>query len=278
MIHALRGGLRNWVTNSRGVTAYGVLLVTAIAVPDTTHAQGRTASLVAVVSDTLGTPLPGAVIWVGMRINAVADDAGRATIRHIPPGEYLVRARHDAHFTASIMLDIGPGATVEVEFDLEPADVIQLPGISVAAERRAPHLVREGYFRRKNQRLGSFVDRDRIEQLGVAGDLCRVFNELRGFTTSSAFGNCAVRSTRGVSSLRNVAAPRGSSSWYSTTSRSCTPAFYVNGSPWDADMVATLAPNHVEAVEGYAGPATTPPRFVGAMTNFCGTIVIWLRR
>jgi hypothetical protein len=58
----------------------------------------------------------------------------------------------------------------------------------------------------------------------------------------------------------------------------CTPTFVVDGGLWAPDMVAMLAPIHVEAVEGYAGPATTPPRFTRGMANSCGTIVIWLRR
>jgi hypothetical protein len=62
-----------------------------------------------------------------------------------------------------------------------------------------------------------------------------------------------------------------------SSSRPCTPTFYVDGSIWDASMVATLSPVHVEAVEGYSGPASTPLRFARAMSNFCGSIVIWMR-
>jgi hypothetical protein len=253
-----------------------------MAMPAAANAQGRPASLTAVVTDTTGAPLPGAAVWVGMRISALTDEAGRVTIRPIPPGEYLVRFRHDTHLTESVLLEIEPGASVAIEVELVRADPIHLPGISVAVERRAPHLVRHGFYERKAQGLGSFVERDRIAQLGAAGDLCRVFDELRGFTAWSPDGRCVVRSTRGVSvPPTGLRAGRGALAYERSTSglnsRLCTPTFYVDGSIWDASMVATLSPLHVEAVEGYAGPVSTPMQFSRAMSNFCGSIVIWMR-
>jgi hypothetical protein len=232
------------------------------------HAQAGSATLVAVVTDTAGRPLADAAVWVGLRMSELTDERGRVTIHRIPAGEHLLRVRHDTHRTASVVLAIEEGATVEVEVELEPAmSAIELPGITVRAERRAPHLVRQGFYDRQAQGLGSFADRDRIERLGAAGDLCRVFDELRGFMASSPAGRCVVLSRRGVS------LPAGGSGG----SRLCSPTFMVDGAIWDRDMVASLSPVHVEAVEGYAGPGTTPGRFTRGMANFCGTIVIWLR-
>jgi hypothetical protein len=275
---SLRRVWENGVACTPRVVVLGVLLAAATAIPATADAQGRPSSLTAVVTDTTGAPLPGAAVWVGMRISALTDEAGRVTIRQIPPGEYLVRVRHDTHLTESVLLGIEPGASVEIEVELEPAHAIQLPGISVAVERRAPHLVRHGFYERKAQGLGSFVERDRIEQLGAAGDLCRVFDELRGFTAWSPDGRCVVQSRRGVSlPPMGLRAGRGALADGGSSSRLCTPTFYVDGSIWDASMVATLSPVHVEAVEGYAGPASTPIQFSRAMANSCGSIVIWMR-
>jgi hypothetical protein len=115
------------------------------------------------------------------------------------------------------------------------------------------------------------VERDDVTRLGAAGDLCRVFDQLRGFTAFSAYGRCVVTSRRGVGLSLS---PDGRSA---QAPRACTPTFLVDGAQWDSDMVAGLSPIHVEAVEGYAGPGTTPGRFVRGMGHFCGTILIWLR-
>jgi hypothetical protein len=233
-------------------------------VPGPVPAQAGSASLVARVTDTAGQPLADAAVWVGMRISALTDEAGQVTIRDIPPGEHLVRFRHDAHVTESVMIAFERGARVEIEAELEPAiAAIPLPGITVHAERRPRHLVQEGFYSRREQGLGSFLEREEIARLGAAGDLCRAFDQLRGFTAWSPYGQCVVTSRRGVS--------------LGTGSRACTPNFLVDGAPWSPTMVATLSPVHVEAIEGYAGPGTTPGRFVRGMANLCGTIVIWTR-
>jgi hypothetical protein len=274
-----------WIRLSTKIAVAGSVALAAAFVPTSADAQFRRATLAALVTDTTGTPLPGAAVWVGQRINALTDEDGRVTIRQIPPGEYLVRARHDTHLAESVMLMIERNANVEVEFELEPADVIRLPGISVAVERRPRYLVQMGFYERKVRGIGSYVERERIQQLGAAGDLCMVFSELRGFSAWSPTGQCEVRTHRGMSvpriGLRPLSAGPGVSAfnqtWQSVTSRGCTPAFYVDGVPWDPGMVSSLAPIHVEAVEGYAGPATTPPQFTRGLANYCGTIVIWLR-
>jgi hypothetical protein len=289
MTNPLRRFRDRWIGVSTQVSVQvsvaGAMVLAAVAIPTTADAQFRRATLAALVTDTAGTPLPGAAVWVGQRISALTDENGRVTIRQIPAGDYLVRARHDTHLAESVMLRIERSANVEVDFELEPAHVIRLPGISVAVERRPRYLVQSGFYERKVRGIGSYVERDRIQQLGAAGDLCMVFNELRGFSAWSPDGRCRVRSNRGMSmprtGLRPQSAGPGASafnpSWQSVTSRGCTPMFYVDGVPWDAGSVSSLPPIHVEAVEGYAGPATTPPQFTRGLDNYCGTIVIWLR-
>lgn len=174
--------------------------------------------------------------------------------------------------TESVILAFEAGAHVEVEVDLEPAiTAIQLPGITVQAERRPLHLVREGFYDRRQRGLGSFLERDVIRRLGAAGDLCRVFDELRGFNAWSPYGRCVVSSGGSVGlRLTDGAGAAGMSA-------GCPPTFLVDGASWDGEMVASLSPIHVEAVEGYRGVATTPGRFIRGMGNPCGTILIWLR-
>jgi hypothetical protein len=59
------------------------------------------------------------------------------------------------------MIAFERGARVEIEAELEPAiAAIPLPGITVHAERRPRHLVQEGFYSRREQGLGSFLERE----------------------------------------------------------------------------------------------------------------------
>jgi hypothetical protein len=45
----------------------------------------------------------------------------------------------------------------------------------------------------------------------------------------------------------------------------------------DPPSIDDFAPNGLEGIEVYAGPATTPPQF-GGLGAACGTIILWTRR
>jgi hypothetical protein len=249
-----------------GVAA--VLTLTGV-LPASAQAQRGRATVHAQVSDTAGNPLAGAVVWVGLRLSVLTDQLGRATLRDIPAGVHLVRAGHDRYRTESVLLEIAAGATVEVDFEMVGSTVdYELAPITVEVQRRVPQLVRTGYYDRKRIGVGSFVERDEIARWDGYPDVDVIVRSLRGFDTRpnpNGFGFHVV-STRGTTTLEPER-------FY------CRPDIIVDGFPADLDMLYSLSPSHIEAIEGYSGPASTPQEFrMGLNSMTCGIIVIWTRR
>jgi len=91
---------------------------------DRTFSSRRTGgSLISVVRDLSGTPVPGAIVSaVGHRtVTGTTDVTGRCTLEALPPGEYLVRV-HRAGFDAahSRVLRIRTGGQTSQSFTLRP--------------------------------------------------------------------------------------------------------------------------------------------------------------
>jgi hypothetical protein len=112
--------------------------------PVTKIASVETGFIEGSVSDEAGRPLDGAVISAlgGTTAFAVSDEAGRFTLKQLPPGPYLVRA-HLAGFLAarSSMVNVRPAARAASSFTLRKEGSAGAPRIaeaSVAAIGAAP--------------------------------------------------------------------------------------------------------------------------------------------
>ena len=58
--------------------------------------------------------------------------------------------------------------------------------------------------------------------------------------------------------------------------RDCPPQYWLDGIPLQSGSAEEFSPDNVEAIELYAGPATTPARF-NTRGPTCGTVVVWSR-
>jgi hypothetical protein len=58
--------------------------------------------------------------------------------------------------------------------------------------------------------------------------------------------------------------------------RDCPPQYWLDGIPLMNGSADEFSPDNVEAIELYAGPATTPPQF-NTRGQTCGTVVVWSR-
>jgi hypothetical protein len=228
------------------------------------HAQVRPARLDVAVADSLDRPVPGARIVVsGSPGPGIADSTGNATVQPIAPGSRLVSIRHPGFREERALLDFAPGATIAIRVVLTP-EPLALDTVVATAERFVLRLHHNGFYKRRQQGLGKFLDRQdvaRAERMG--GSLCPLFYRIPGFSVapSSVGVRCVVQSRRGPDSLGSGA---------------CQPAVYIDGMPADMDQLAMLPPEHVEAIEAYAGAAEAPAEYGGS--SGCGVIVIWLRR
>jgi hypothetical protein len=227
-------------------------------------AQGRPARLDVAVADSVGRPIAGTRIVVsGSPAPGVTDSTGNAIVQPISPGSRLVSIRHPGFREERALLDFGAGATIAIRVVLTP-EPLALDTVVATGERFVLRLHQNGFYKRRREGLGRFLDRQdvaRAERTG--GTLCPLFYRLPGFSVApgSVGVRCVVQSRRGPDSLGGGV---------------CRPAVYIDGMPADMDQFAMLPPEHVEAIEAYAGAADAPPEYGGS--SGCGVIVIWLRR
>ena len=91
--------------------------------------QARGGSIVSVVRDKAGRPIPAAVVSaIGRRIiTGVTDSEGRCIFTALPPGDYLVRVHRPGYVSASSLLVLGgPGVSTTWSFVLKPQPAIFL--------------------------------------------------------------------------------------------------------------------------------------------------------
>jgi hypothetical protein len=89
--------------------------------------QAPGGSIVSVVRDKAGRPIPAAVVSaIGRRIiTGVTDSEGRCTFTALPPGDYLVRVHRPGFISASSLLVLGgPGVSTTWSFVLKPQPAV----------------------------------------------------------------------------------------------------------------------------------------------------------
>ena len=131
-----------------------------------------------------------------------------------------------------------------------------LSAVVVTAQGGGDRMWADEFRRRRDAGFGSFLTADQIAERGSTS----VENMLRTMPgvhiQPGRYGRYLILSTR----------------------NGCAMAIYIDGSPSDGDMLATLVrPADVEAVEVYAAPIDVPPLFRRAASSSCGVIAIWTR-
>jgi hypothetical protein len=93
----------------------------------TSSRQAPGGSIVSVVRDKSGRPIPAAIVSaIGRRIiTGVTDSEGRCTFTALPPGDYLVRVHRPGFISASSLLVLGgPGVSTTWSFVLRPQPAV----------------------------------------------------------------------------------------------------------------------------------------------------------
>ncbi len=137
----------------------------------------------------------------------------------------------------------------------------ELPEISVQDEHDA--LSRKflpEFWERRSRGFGKFVTRDEIERKGA----------IRFVDIVRSVSGVQIMTYRGRQEIRFRGAGVGS------MTRDCPPQYWLDGIPLMSGSAEEFSPDNVEAIELYAGPATTPPRF-NTRGPTCGTVVVWSR-
>lgn len=204
------------------------------------------------------------------------DASGRFQIPIPGAGEYSV---HVEHLTAFDMLD-GPldlatvGNTM-VLFHLVPKP-IALEALEVTVEGRQLPLARAGFYQRREQGLGFFMDEGDIERRRPlrTSDLMRTIPGVQYIESNG---------TAGVSGYP-IMSYALRSQVFNDSSPPCFPRVYVDAVVMEHGGTTfqpvggfdQLVPTQdVAALEVYSSPVETPPQFGGP--SACGVILIWTK-
>lgn len=245
-----------------GPAALLAALALLLAAPAARAQQGGTARLSVVVVDSAARPVPAVrVVVSGAPAAAYSDSAGRAAVERIPVGSRLVAIERVGFQQERALIRFDRGADIRIQVTLTPAP-ITLDTLQVLGQRSILSLARNGFYRRRERGLGSFVTREELARTeAFAADLGPAFSQVRGFRVErQPDGGFALLSTRGAGSLSEGV---------------CVPEVFVDGAQADMALLSTLTPRDVAAIEAYAGAAAVPAEY---STSTCGVILVWTRK
>lgn len=224
-------------------------------------AQQVPATLVGVVRDSSGTPIPAVEVrFTGSdQISVRTNDSGGFRMVNVPVGIGRVTVRRMGFAPATAEVRLRSGRTDSLVFALT-ALATTLAGVVVEDEYEArSHRLLAGFWERRSRGFGYFLTRDEIEKRDAHEftDLARMAPNVQVGTRN---GRQVIRFT------------------HSATGRDCPPQYVVDGMKIENGSPDEFTPQDVEAIEFYSGPATIPPQFAPRFNSFtCGAVVIWTR-
>lgn len=235
-----------------------------LAVATPLMAQAPSATLVGIVRDSAGHPVPGVEVWLrGSDLYTHTTDNGGFRLVGARPGAAKVAVRRMGFEPTTFDLELRAGQIDSLVVSLTMV-ATSLAGVNVEEERmtRSKRLL-AGFWDRRSRGFGHYVTRDEIEARD-AHDFTDIVRMTPGVSISTVGGRRSIRFSR-------HAGVRGD----------CPPQYFVDGIRVENASPDEFPPQDVEALELYAGVATIPPQFaprsftIGVKT--CGAIVIWTR-
>lgn len=220
-------------------------------------AQGARVS--GVVRDTFGLAIAGAEATVeGTPLRTVTDSAGAFAFVAVAPGQRRLIFRRLGFRPLAVDIELAAPALDGLDVQMMHAAQTLAPiTVQARSESSAPRL--RGYYERKEQQIGHFITRERIERTHSFSftDLLR---EIPGVTI------------RAIGGIQKAVRLRGSP---------CPPLVFVDGfaasaAEFDLEM---LDPGMLEGVEVYSGSASVPSVFAGPRNlDRCGVVAVWSRQ
>lgn len=223
------------------------------------------AVFIGTVTDSLtGAPISQAHVGAlnGAAVTTAAD--GRFTLIDVPGGNVTIQIRKEGFKAGIVEMGIEVFGSVTVDLGtigLNPVP-LELEPIYVETVGLKEKLDRVGFYGRRNTEQGTFLSGEDIERRNPTST-SELLLHIPAFRAAlEGEGNAAV-SGRGTASMLLAGS-------------SCPVTYYVDGVHAQGAVVDDVLPNSIGALELYAGPATTPPRFRYASQNAkCGVVIIW---
>ena len=270
------------------VAVRALLLTLAVAVPAAAQNPPAAPPAPAIVTgtfvDSAGAPISHAVLSVvGESLRVVTDSQGRFHLA-VPPGPRLLAARALGYRPLMWSVTLVSGQETTGRIRLEGLSVV-LREINVVAQPYVPSRL-AGFYHRQRTGLGKYLDSVTIVRrfASTTADLLQMVPGIQvrhtdPFTSYISFPRCTritaeIRAARpsclGNPNCRPTAEPEVNDS--RPTVAVYVDGFRVFGSP--GEILATINPADVIAIEVYRGPSEIPFEF---MSVDCAAIVIWTK-
>ncbi len=225
-----------------------------------------------VVDGDSGTPVAGADVRIAdFYLAGITDDDGRFEVSGVPPGSHPVRFSSLGYATRTDTVGFVAGQTSDARVRLA-RDPIEIEPIEVTVERREIALQREGFYDRRDQGMGQFIDLEIIERRRPER-LTDLFTGLPGVSLVSSPYNA----------LERTVMLRGGRNTTLTGDGSCYPMVVIDGlvvhrgGSEPAVIDNLVDPQAVAGIEVYPSQAGVPIRFSG-LDAACGVVLVWTRR
>jgi len=198
------------------------------------------------VTDTIARP---PTEGPGEPLEVLSDSAGVFRWSRVPPGRYQLEVTALGYQALEREVQIQGAPPVEIRVELTP-DALTLEPVVVVL-LRSPRLHAAGFYQRRDQGAGRFMDRDEIERRGGS----RVTDLLRGMA------GVQIQPTRGGQVPQVVL--RGG----------CRPDIVVDGMNLGPNLSPddVLSPGDLEGIEVHSGISAP----AGLSRGGCGMLVFW---
>jgi len=233
----------------------GILTVRPASAQTPQATAAPTAKLVGTVTDTSGTLLSRAEVWL-VAINTlrtISDDSGRFELPGLPAGDITLGVRRLGYESATFTAHLKPGKTHRATFPLTPS-AQTLAEVKVQDTASAWLSL---FDARRAMHRGTFITRKDFEKenLRIATDILRRVPGVQILPTRTG---TQLQMTRGAGARR------------------CIPQLYVHETPYSGNF-DDFNPDDIEALEVYVGISEIPPDLITLGRQICGAIVIWTR-
>lgn len=253
-----------------------LVVILSVAFGATAQETG-TAVLVGSVVDSARKPVLSAEIALpalSLHTTTVGD-SGRFMLPAIPAGRHEIIIRHVGYSPEVRHIEFATYDTIEAEIVLR--GIQRLESVAVQASNVVP-----SFEEHRNLGLGSFITREDLAKM-EGRKLSEIIAQIRGIRLFHGLNarTYVYSNRRPVSSMHSRLMGDGSEG---APRDACYAQVYLDESvvyrsSEDEPLfdINAFPPSSIEAIEYYAGPATTPPKY-SRLNSQCGVLVIHTRR